>query len=290
MCHKCGVLVAGSCMCLKSLVGQQAPDSPKKDDCDCHSHTHLKKTHEIDISSRDAMVNTTLNPITVSLYGAIPEGFKALTLQSASIPLNINVINSNNNVLTVTESLGPLTITASITPGNYTSGSLATEIATQLTAASLATGNSYTYTCTIPSSTNKCTIATSANFTIRGDLTPTTSICRLLGYKPIQSAAALSQVGSWMVNIGPPSRIFIQTDIVSSSVVTSNINNTGSQFVVPVTVPIYDTAYTDFYQFQQTQRLAVNSSGISSITVTLKDDRGALLDILSDYTILFQLT
>lgn len=118
-----------------------------------------------DFSSANSNSVTALNWPVFEIGGARTlVNIVGLKVIGVSVPFSYYIVNSSNNVFTLTESVsGPVVVTLGV--GNYTSSQMITELDTQLTALGVES-----YTTTYSTSTNKFTITattvTNPSFTL----------------------------------------------------------------------------------------------------------------------------
>jgi hypothetical protein len=111
---------------------------------------------------------------------------RAVTLSKAIICNSSYVVNANNNTFGVIYSATTYLITIPV--GNYNAAQLATAVQTALTGAI----GAVTWTVTANSTTNKFMIGGSASFAV--NFANSKYCARLLGFNPVISSAATSQV------------------------------------------------------------------------------------------------
>jgi hypothetical protein len=186
---------------------------------------------------------------------------------------SFNVIDSRNNTLQFSESDSSSTIRVITIPtGNYTITSLMASIKTLMDAA-----GTNTYTVALNSVTNLVTItAATKTFKI---LTANNHCYYELGFV-VSSAFALSQTGSVIYDLSGVKTISIVSNSFgnNSKLINTNYNIVG---IVPIEVPFLGVInYKHNPVF-----IDVQISELSSISFTLLDERGRILNCTHDWSL-----
>jgi hypothetical protein len=181
-----------------------------------------------------------------------------LTFLHCEIPLSYYVINSSNNTLSVNS------VSYQIAAGNWSASALATQLTTLLTNQGI--------TVTYSSVTNRFTFGSiSGEFEINASST----CLRQLGFSSgTHSSEELSLTSDQVVNLSGTSAIYI-----TSNLVTQNYLD-GVQSSVLVKVPVLsDMGTVLVYQNPSLVASRLTNRYINTITLTLLDDQGDLLDL-----------
>lgn len=188
-------------------------------------------------------------------------------------PNSIYNLNSNNNTIYVYQSATQYS--ASITAGVYTVSNLAAAVATALNSM----GASGTFSCSISSTTYKMTISNDTT-AFQMDFSSARIGCAdVLGFKRnISSAAALSQVSDYMVNLTPYLSCFI--NIAESNYklrnVNKNLQNRGSLHIplAVVSTQYSSVDYNDspiFLDFHNADQITVGVKSTDGQTLSLNN-------------------
>lgn len=174
---------------------------------------------------------------------------------------------------------------ATLTAGHYTPSELATEIATQMSSASAAG----TFTCTYDSKTHKFTIAIdagnfrwmfAANTTARGNL--------LVGEPEADDTDnQTSRVSTNVIDLNLHTHAVVRISEDRNLYVTSVPEGTNieSSFVVPLNEEFGSVHH---HRSGQHFRQIVEFAGASSISYTLRDERGANLNNVGEFTVILR--
>lgn len=262
------------------------PAETPKSGCSCGGAAHHPATPtQVGVLSIDTQnrVNTTeFNTARLTFSDQLP-GFDRLTLLSASIPINWDIINATNNQLTIEEQSPNNTFVVTISPGNYTASGLAAQLQSTLNASS---PGLFTYTVGYNNITNKITIACTNTYRIRGDLNTSTSLAPLIGFPLSSTAYAITNTSTYKVDIGPPRQIYIRIKSVDGGVITSNDNNRGNTFVVPLSVGAYQVnLYEAMSAFEQTVDITPGAArALRNMEIGLYFENGTVIPIQSNWS------
>jgi hypothetical protein len=225
---------------------------------------------KIDSAMRMNPLTTSPGQFTVQLQSSIT-GRWALK-QAYAIASNYN-ISDTNNVIAFYENA--VLKTATLTSGYYNVNQLLAELASQLTAAS---GGYATYTVTQSLLPQRITIASTQNFELRFGSSPDRSAAEILGFPPVDTASATSQLASSAPNLATIRSYNIQVNDTTGFVDT---RGRSSSLVIPIlgnsqSLCIYEPTETfpqvlDFHQH------------VSVLTVKVSDDSGNVLGLTADW-------
>ncbi len=252
--------------------------------CNCDKDKRkLESVGTISVDTSDRIDTSTFNPCRITIGDQLP-GFDKLSLLSASIPVNWDIINSTNNQLTIEEQVPNNIFTVTIAPGNYTASGLAAQLQATLNASS---PGAFTYTVGYNNITNKITISCTNTYRIRGDLNTTTSIAPLIGFTLSATTYAITQTSTYKVDIGPPRQIFIRVKSVGGNLYTSNETNRGNTFVVPLNAGAYQVSlYEALNAFEQSTDVTPGASrALRNMEISLHFNNGNIIPIESNWSI-----
>lgn len=259
-------------------------DTPKPSGCSCAGrHKQPETVGILSLDTQNRVDITSFNPVRMTLSEQLP-GFDKLSLLSASIPVNWNIIDTNNNQLTIEEQSPNNTFVVTIAPGNYSASALASLLQSTLNTSS---PGLFTYTVGYNNITNQISIACTDSFRIRGDLNTSTSIAPLLGFGLTSTVYAISLTSVYKVDIGPPRQIYIKIKSVEGGITTANDNNRGNTFVVPLNAGAYQVnLYQAMSAFEQLVNVTPGAGrALRNIELSLHFENGSVIPIQSNWSI-----
>lgn len=201
---------------------------------------------------------------------------------TATIPLTYYGVNSNNNVLNITEDNGvtPLTFNVTIPSGQYTSASFPTALNAALTNTSATSGYSLTYTCTLATDTGKITFSTS---TVSRTVTLNfaNSTARVPLGLPSTGTASFTSVSSYtapnIINIIGPTEFHIRCGNF-----LANIYETRTQSEAPIlaVVPIIGNQFESVIYNPAVPKLyGLVGSRLDRLDFFITDENGLIVNL-----------
>lgn len=160
------------------------------------------------------------------------------------IPYTFYPIDSAHIALTFTPN-GGVDATATIAPGSYTVAQFQTALAAALQAA----GDGSTYTVSISSITGKITITQNVGtFVIRGSVS-TSTMLPIIGFAAVDTAAAIAQTGTLLVNLGGTDYLDIMsTELTKHDTRSLDTSYGGARRVIRVPIKNYVFGQTIEYR------------------------------------------
>lgn len=208
-----------------------------------------------------------------------------VAVRSAVIPLSYESINSNNNVLSVTETSGgiDLTFSAVIGVGQYDLLGFQTALNQALTAASAVNGYGATYNCEVSTVTGSCTfqLTTSPGITVVLHFDSPTTADTILGLPTTGDSTPFSDSASYtgpgIISISGPRYIQVRSPAFVSDYYENRIQAESNILLsLPVTAsalhtltwsPAYPTSFA---------RIA---STIDFLPIDITDENGVILNL-----------
>lgn len=226
----------------------------------------------IKLDSSQRMNYTTTNPGSFTLTMQRPlRG--CWRLCQAYVPVSQFNVSSTNNVIYFYEN--NVSKTAVLTPGYYDNNSLLTEVATRLNAAS---GSFGTYNVSQSSPLLRITIGSTQPFALQFQTYTANSAANILGYLPLDTVLATSQLATNISNLAS-----VRSYNISINNESGFLDSKGRMcsFVVPVMsntggLAIYEPSrvYPQFITFSQPT---------ATLTIQVADDNGIPIALSCDW-------